>query len=118
MSQMYLASEWQVDARQIPALRQLHDLVTELHGDFRYLSDIFFHEKKLFIDTILVNIASTEYDQLIEQAAQFDFLSWRESKPDEFNSDLAFDPYILSSYAQRTWRARLVMAHQHNHFLV
>lgn len=115
MPDIILATDWRVDLRQRAEVRQLRDLVTRLAGDFRIVPQIEFHEETAFIDRLVVKVAAEQRDDFLSAAGQMGLRDWNDLPDGElFSHDLAFDPYTMRPYDQRTWEARVSMAHYHN----
>lgn len=113
---MYVVSKWHVNAERMIDLQRLYELATSLGGDFLILPDIFFHEDKPFVDTILINVDQGNYDEFVTRTERVGFTEWEEAEIEDFEErdNLVFNPFVMSEFDQQTWEARLHMAHRHN----
>jgi hypothetical protein len=114
MSEIYRASKWKVDVRQLKDLQQLAELVMAQGGKFSILPAFCLHEAMSVNDKLLVCIDQDNWMQILDDVIKLGFSSWFETEADVFTDELAFNPFRMSKYSQRTWEARLAVAHQHN----
>jgi hypothetical protein len=114
MSKINCASDWVVDIRQLKNLQQLNELAIAHGGNFAILPDFYLCEDKPVRDKLLVSINNDAWDQFLEQANNLGFPDGHEATVEVFDDALAFNPFKMSEYSQRTWEARLALVHQHN----
>jgi hypothetical protein len=114
MSELYRASNWAVDVRQLQHLQELHTLTVQYGGKFAILPAFDFREGLTVRDKLLICIDKDGWNKLIEQVINLGFSYWNEVVPDVFTDEFAFNPFKMSDYTRRTWEARLALAHQHN----
>jgi hypothetical protein len=117
MSAHCFASQWPVNAGYLGHLRQLYDLVLSFGGEYRIMPDIHYHEEKPFIDTLLVNIDTAQSAGLLAEMERIGFADWEETDAEAWGDEQTFDPYQMRAFGQRTWEARIHMAHRHNALL-
>jgi hypothetical protein len=113
MTTLYLACDWLVKFDQVPKLKDLNELVKSLDGEFRILPSFYFNIP--VIDLLLVKLNETELFRFLEQVDAIGFTGWQDTRSDLFKDEFAFNPYRKSAFTQRTWEARLRIAHHHNH---
>ena len=112
MKMLHLSCEWLVKFDQVPKLKDLNDLVKSLNGEFRILPSFYFSVP--VIDLLLVKLNESELLRFLEQVESIGFTGWRDIPASLFEDKLAFNPYRKSSFTQRTWEARLRLAHYDN----
>lgn len=114
MSRLYLSTQWEVNLQQIDDLRQIDTLTKTVEGKLRIIPDVYFREDKQYIDTLVVSVPQTGYEEWLQESEAISGFSWVLCGVELWDNTLIFEPFGLTGYVLKTWNARLRMAHQHN----